>query len=161
MMMMMSIISRDFSVEWPIMPVRRFLSNYFDLLLLVSIQSFICLGVFNFGVINTCDLKSARQCTEAAKKATTVLRLVKRHFHDINIPTFRILYKTFVRPHLEYCVQAWSPHLRKDINTLERIQMRATKLVPELRHLTYYERLYRLDLTTLEEETTRGPNRNI
>jgi len=93
----------------------------------------------DLGVINTCDLKSARQCTEAAKK-TTVLRLIKRHFHDINIPTFRILYKIFVQPHLEYCVQVWSPHLRKDINTLERIQMRATKLVPELRHLTYNER---------------------
>ena len=106
--------------------------------------------------VNTCDLKSARQCTEAAKKATTVLILIKRHFHDINIPTFRILYKTFVRPHLEYCVQVWSPYSRKDINTLERIQMRATKLVPELRHLTYNKRLHRLDLTTLEKRRLRG-----
>ena len=92
-------------------------------------------------------------------KATTVLRLIKRHFHDINIPTFRILYTTFVWPHIEYCVQVWSPHLRKDINTLERIQMRATKLVPELRHLTkltYNKHLYWLDLTTLEKRRLRG-----
>jgi len=47
-------------------------------------------------------------------------------------------------------------HLRKDINTLERIQMIATKLVPELRHLTYNERLHRLDLTTLEKRRLRG-----
>jgi len=113
----------------------------------------------DLGIINTCDLKSAQQCTEAAKKATTVLRLIKRHFHDINIPTFRILYTTFVWPHIEYCVQVWSPHLRKDINTLERIQMRATKLVPELRHLTkltYNKHLYWLDLTTLEKRRLRG-----
>ena len=110
----------------------------------------------DLGIINTYDLKSARQCTEAAKKASTVLILIKRHFHDINIPTFRILYKTFVRPHLEYCVQVWSPYSRKDINTLERIQMRATKLVPELRHLTYNKRLHRLDLTTLEKRRLRG-----
>jgi len=61
-----------------------------------------------------------------------------------------------MRPHFKYCVQAWSPHLRKDINTLERIQMRGTKLVPELRHLTYNERLYRLDPTTLEKRRLRG-----
>ena len=108
-------------------------------------------------LLNTnCDLKSDRQCTEAAKKASTVLRLIKRQFHEINILRFRILYKTFVWPHLEYCVQVWSPHLRKDINTLERIQMRATKLVPELRHLTYNEHLRRLDLTTLEKRRLRG-----
>ena len=67
-----------------------------------------------------------------------------------------ILYKTFIQPHLEYCVQVWSPRLRKYINTLERIQARATKLVPELRHLTYDERLHRLDLTTLGKRRLRG-----
>ena len=110
----------------------------------------------DLGVITTCDLKPARQCAEAAKKATAILRLIKRHFHDMNIPTFRILYKSFVRPHLEYCVQVWSPNLRKDIDCLERIQKRATKLVPELRHSTYDERLRRLGLTTLERRRLRG-----
>ena len=50
------------------------------------------------------------------------------------------LYKAIVRPHLEYCIQAWSPYLRKDIDIIEKIQ-RATKLIPGLRDIRYEERL--------------------
>src|SRR6218665_2899818 len=63
-----------------------------------------------------------------------------------------------MRPHLEYCVQAWSPYLRQDIYTLEQIQRRATKMIRGLGKPTYMyeERLLRCGLTNLEKRRTRG-----
>ena len=64
--------------------------------------------------------------------------------------------KSIVIPHFEYCIQAWSPHLRKAIDMLEQIQRRATKLIPELRDIKYEERLKECGLTTLETRRLRG-----
>ena len=53
---------------------------------------------------------------------------------------FTSLYKAIVKPHLEYCMHVWGPYRKKDIDTLERIQ-RATKLIPDLRYVSYEEQL--------------------
>ena len=66
------------------------------------------------------------------------------------------MYKAIVRPHLEYCIRAWSPYLRKYIDMLEKIQRRATKLIPGLRYLRYEERLKGCGLTTPETRRLRG-----
>ena len=66
------------------------------------------------------------------------------------------LYKTLVRPHIEYCVQAWRSHLVKDIAFIENVQHRATRMIPSLRSLSYEQRLAALNLTTLEVRRLRG-----
>ena len=105
----------------------------------------------DLGVLITRDLKFHEQCVQSVKKAQSVLGMVKRHFKVIDKDDFTALYKTYIRPHLEYCIQAWSPHLKKDIECLERIQRRATKLVKGLRRKTYEERLKVLGIYPLHQ----------
>ena len=64
------------------------------------------------------------------------------------------LYKSLVRPHLDSCVQEWRPHL-KDIEMLEKVQRRATRMVDGYRGMEYEERLKRIGLTTLEMRRER------
>ena len=104
------------------------------------------------------NMKVSEQCRIAASKGNQVLEMIRRNITYKEKSLIIPLYKAIVRPHLEYCIQAWSPHLRKDIYTvcLKKIQRRATKLIPELRDLTYEERLKECGLTTLDTRRLRG-----
>ena len=81
---------------------------------------------------------------------------LRRTFKYIDAESFLILHKAYIRPHLEYCVQSWNPALQKDINALEKVQRRATKLVPQLKNQTYEERLQALGLYSLQRRRQRG-----
>ena len=110
----------------------------------------------DLGVLVNKSLKVASQCAAAAKKGNRVLGMIKRNFTYRSKEVVLKLYKSLVRPHLDYAIQAWSPYLEKDKQILEKVQARATKLIPSIQHLPYEDRLARLKLTTLERRRERG-----
>jgi len=74
----------------------------------------------------------------------------------MSMDLFVFLYRTYVRPHLEYCIQLWSPYLAKDIDIFGKVQMRATKLVKGFSRLPYSTRLQKLGLYSLYCWCERG-----
>jgi len=67
--------------------------------------------------------------------------MVSRQFKDLDKEGFLIIYKEYVRPHLEYAIQAWSAYLKRDVNHLEKVLRRAARLVKGFKKLQYEERL--------------------
>ena len=110
----------------------------------------------DLGIYVTSNWRSSAHVAKAAAKANSVLGRIRHTFTFMNKHIFLKVYPSLVRTHLEYAVQAWSPQLKKDITVLEKVQKRATRLVPELRGLSYEQRLVQLGLTTLEERRRRG-----
>ena len=115
-----------------------------------------CTTYKDLGVIVSDDLKPTKQIDRCIMKANAMLGLIKRTFRYIDTEIFLKCFKTFVRPILEYGQQAWAPYLAKDIDELEKVQRRATKLVPSLADLPYEKRLETLQLFTLQSRRDRG-----
>ena len=82
--------------------------------------------------------------------------MISRLFEFKTRKGFLTLYNALVRPILEYGVQFWSPHFKKDIEKLERVQQRATKMIPALRNKPYEERPKELNLYTLKQRRAQG-----
>ena len=108
------------------------------------------------GILISSDLRWDHQVNESCKKASKVLGMIARNFTYKTRNIILSLYKTLIRPHLEYGVQFWGTTLRKHAEQMERIQRRVTKLIPELRNTPYEERLRRLSLIPLEQQRLRG-----
>ena len=110
----------------------------------------------DIGVMIQDSLKPSLHCAKTAAKANGVLGQLSRAvlYRDSN--TFIRLYLVYVRPILEYCIQAVGPHSVADKLCLEKVQMRAVKMVSNIGKGSYTEKLNRLKLTTLEERRWRG-----
>ena len=104
----------------------------------------------DLGVFTTSHLRSEAHISKVSKIANRLIGLIGRSFEYKSRDIVIRLYKSLVRPHLEYCVQAWCSHFVKDIDKLEKIQKRVTRLIPDLRHLSYEERLKQLNLHSLK-----------
>ncbi len=102
------------------------------------------------------DLKLGAQCRAAAAKAKWKFSALKQVFTSRSKQVWEILWKTHIRPHLEHAVQSWSPHLKRDIDVLERVQRAVTKHIGGMKSLNYEQRLEKLGWTTLEARRERG-----
>ena len=110
----------------------------------------------DLGVTIDDELKFEEHITRKIQVANGIVGQIRRSFSYLNAETFRRLYVAFVRPHLEYCQAVWSPHLLRNIDALENVQIRATKLVDGLAALDYAERLRMINLPTLLHRRRRG-----
>ena len=102
------------------------------------------------------DLKPSAQCDKAAAKANRMLGLFKNSLVTRDAKTWTLIYKSYIRPQIEFANAAWSPYRLKDINTFEKVQRRATRIVRNVCNLPYNERCKHLGLTSLTERRVRG-----
>ena len=110
----------------------------------------------DLGILIDEKLNFSDHLNEKVNKAYMMIGIIKRNFKYLEKDAFINLYKAMVRSHLEYAVSVWSPRYKKDIEIVEKIQRRATKLVRECKGKPYKDRLRYLNLPTLKYRRLRG-----
>ena len=96
-------------------------------------------SIKDLGVTFDSLLRFGLHINEKINKAYSILGIIKRNFNFLDKDSFLIMYKSLVRSHLEYANCIWSPYTMNDRKKLEKVQMRATKLISEIKNLSYID----------------------
>ena len=110
----------------------------------------------DLGIIFDCNLSFDEHIYKKVKKANALAGMIRRTFFFLDKETFKLLFTSVVRPHLEYGAPVWNPHQKNLICMIENVQRRASKLIPGMSNHTYEERLKCLNLPTLQYRRYRG-----
>ncbi|KFQ03897.1 hypothetical protein N330_07673, partial [Leptosomus discolor] len=109
----------------------------------------------HLGVLLDEKLDMIQQCVLVAQKARHSLGYKKSSVASRSREVILPLYSALVRPHLQCCIQLWGPQ-HKNMDLLERVEKRATKMIRRLEHLPYEDRLRELGLFSLEKRRLWG-----
>ena len=107
-------------------------------------------------VIIDVDLNFQKHTTMAVNKASRILGLIRKTFTNLDESTGPRLFTSLVCPHLEYGNVIWHPRSKRAETEIEKVQRRATKLIPKFKHLTYEERLQAINLPSLAYRRRQG-----
>ena len=104
------------------------------------------------------QLSFSKHMQQQINKANSIMGLIviRRTYTYFDEQSFKYLFQALVRPHLEYAAAVWSPYKSSDIENIENVQRRATKLIPSLKNLEYADRLRKLKMPTLKYMRHRG-----
>ena len=109
----------------------------------------------DIGVIITSNLKPAKHCEKAACTANRVLSQVLRAFSYRDKNVLPQIYKTYVRPHIEFASPVWNPWSKGDVDLLENVQKRMVKQIKGLSGTSYEEKIREIGLESLEERRNK------
>ena len=104
----------------------------------------------DLGVIFDCKLSFDVHIQSAISKANKIVGIIKRTFSYLSRKSFILLYKSLVRPHLEYANVIWFPYLKRQSSAIEKIQRRVTRLLFDPDTLNYRDRMQYLRLPSLK-----------
>ena len=110
----------------------------------------------DLGVLVDSELSFNQEISTRVCKANKIVGIIRRSFLHLNEKSFKTLYKCLVQPHLEYAAAVWMPHKLHHIDEIEKVQRRASKLIPSLKHLSYSDRLKKLSMTSQRFRHLRG-----